>query len=421
MRLFAAVIREGSWVQARIDRAIPERAPLPKPDLRMMLSALGPVAVFGAANFPLAFSAGGGDTASALAAGCPVVVKAHPAHPGTCEMVARAILQAARAAGMPDGVYSLIHGASPETGLALARHPAIRAVAFTGSLKAGRALFDAAAARPEPIPVFAEMGSVNPVFLLPRALAERPEAIAQGLCASATLGGGQFCTKPGLIFGIRGESFVRFVQALGAAMAAAPPATMLHHGIAQAYAAGIERLRRTPGVRAIAEGAQPGASKGAHGRAAVFATDIGAYKANPSLAEEVFGPCALAVEGACGGCLRGAMEGLSGQLTISFHAAGDDLAEYADLLATARTKAGRLIVNGYPTGVEVCPSMAHGGPYPASTDSRFTSVGSAAIARFARPVCFQNFPQEALPAELRNINTRGIWRLVDNMLIRGNL
>ena len=415
LKQFAALMREGSWVEARIDLAQPERQPLPKVDIRRMLIPLGPVAIFAASNFPLAFSVAGGDTASALAAGCPVVVKAHPAHPGTSEMVARAIVKAAEATGMPAGVFSLVHGVSHEVGATLVKHPLIKAVGFTGSLRGGRALFDAAAQRPEPIPVYAEMGSVNPVFILPGALAERAEALATGMKDSVTLGVGQFCTCPGLAVGINDANFQTFTAKLNEAMAAAAPATMLYPAIAQAYAAGVERLGNVSGVTKT-QSATPAEAEKTQAAPTVFTTDATTFNAHHELSEEVFGPSTVVVSCGSRAELESIARNLEGHLTATIHGTAADLAEYKTLVDILATKAGRLIFNGYPTGVEVCPSMQHGGPYPATTDARTTSVGTAAIARFARPVAYQSFPPAALPAELQDENPRGIWRLVDGAM-----
>lgn len=418
LRMFAALVREGSWVDARIDRAIPDRTPAPKPDLRRMLIPLGPVAVFGASNFPLAFSVAGGDTASALAAGCPVVVKAHPAHPGTSELVAGAILRAVDACGFHPGTFSLLHGVRPEMSLALVRHPLLQAVGFTGSLRAGRALFDAAAARPVPIPVYAEMGSVNPVFVLPDALAERSDAIAEGLAASVTLGAGQFCTNPGLVFGVANDALDRFVARVAERIAAAPAFTMLHPGICSAYGQGVAALSAVPGVRIAAQAAPGHADTAA---AAVLTTDAGTFLREPRLHEEVFGPSTLVVRCDDLAGLERVAQALEGNLTATLHGTPADLSAAGRLVALLRRRVGRLIFNGFPTGVEVCPSMHHGGPYPATTDVRSTSVGTAAIYRFARPLCYQDFPQDALPPELRDRNERGLWRLVDGVLTKDDV
>ena len=415
LRMFAALVREGSWVDARIDRALLGRMPLPRPDIRRMLIPIGPVAVFGASNFPLAFSVAGGDTASALAAGCPVVVKAHPAHPATSEIAGRAIVDAARAAGMPAGVFSLLHSTRNDIARALVQHPQIKAVGFTGSLRAGRALFDAAAARPEPIPVYAEMGSVNPVFVLPGALADRAAAIAAGLKDSVTMGVGQFCTNPGLTIGVGDERFDAFVDELDELMNAAPPGTMLTPAICRSYEAGVRRLS---GIDGVSMRRSSKTSQQAQALASLFVTDGGTFLRHPEIGEEVFGPSTVVVR--CGSReeLEAVASQLEGQLTATIHGTAADLEQYAWLVSILEHKAGRLIVNGFPTGVEVCPSMQHGGPYPATTDSRSTSVGTAAIHRFARPVAYQSFPQLLLPPDLQDANPRGIWRLVDGQLTK---
>lgn len=421
IKMFAALVREGSWVEARIDRAIPGREPSPRPDLRRLLMPIGPVAVFGASNFPLAFSVVGGDTVSALAAGNPVVVKAHPAHPGTCELAAQAVLRAAEASRMPEGVFSMLHGAGNDVGMALARHPLARAVAFTGSLRGGRALHDAAAQRPSPIPVYAEMGSINPVFVLPGALAQRAEAIAEGLVQSVTLGVGQFCTNPGVVVGLVDPHLDRFVAALDGRIAGAPAGTMLHAGILAGYEAGSRRLGETPGVSLVARSnAEPNPSR-TEARAAVFGTEARTFLERPELSEEVFGPSTLLVRCASRQELLDVARGLEGHLTATIHGTERDLAENVDLISILETKVGRLILNGFPTGVEVSHAMHHGGPYPATTDSRATSVGTAAIQRFARPVCYQNWPLDRLPAALRNRNERRIWRLVDGEFTRADV
>jgi 2,5-dioxopentanoate dehydrogenase len=414
LRMFANQVREGSWVNARIDRARPDRKPLPKPDIRRMLIPIGPVAVFAASNFPLAFSVAGGDTASALAAGCPVVVKAHPAHPATSELAAGAIIDAIKATGMPFGIFSLIHSTRNEIARTLVQRSQIKAVAFTGSLRAGRALFDAAASRPDPIPVYAEMGSVNPVFLLPGALAERAEAIAEGLKNSVTLGVGQFCTNPGLTIGIGDEGFERFARRTRQLISDAPPGRMLYPALFRSYEAGVDRLSAIEGMCTIRSTASTGAES--HARPSMFETDAEMLIRHRELGEEVFGPSTVVIR--CGS--REEMETiarrLDGQLTATIHGTPSDLAEYASLVSILEDKAGRLIVNGFPTGVEVCASMQHGGPYPATTDSRTTSVGTAAIHRFARPVAYQDFPQSLLPVELQDANPRKIWRMVDGQM-----
>jgi NADP-dependent aldehyde dehydrogenase len=415
LKLFADLVEEGSWVDARIDRAQPERQPLPKPDVRRMLVPIGAVAVFGASNFPLAFSVAGGDTASALAAGCPVVVKGHPAHPGTGELVARAIGKAVEQAGFPAGTFALVQGASVEVGTALVRHPAIQAVGFTGSLKAGRALYDLAARRPHPIPVYAEMGSTNPVFVLPGAMRERADAIAKGLAGSVTMGAGQFCTKPGLVFLPAGPEAGQLTEALAGALAAIAPGTMLHAGIRANFQAGAARLA---GIGNVESKLAPSATAGCQQAAMLFQTTAANLAANPEIGHEVFGPVTVAVTTSDREELLQAARGLDGHLTATIHATPQDLAEYADLVEVLEAKVGRLILNGWPTGVEVTHAMVHGGPYPATTDPKSTSVGTAAIYRWARPVCYQGFPQEALPEELRDGNPRGIWRQVEGKVTR---
>ena len=421
LKMFAELVREGSWVDARIDRAEPDRKPIPKPDLRRMLIPIGPVVVFGASNFPLAFSVAGGDTASALAAGCPVMVKGHPAHPGTCALVAGAITRAVRSTGFPSGWFSLIQGASVETGMALVTHPAARAVGFTGSLRGGRALFDAAARRPDPIPVYAEMGSTNPIFILPGALRARTAEIAEGLTASVTMGVGQFCTKPGLIFGLKSEPLDEFQTALAEKIGHTIPGTMLHEGIRAAFLSQVDRIAGTEEVAPLARSGTEADPEKTQSAPAVYVTHAANFLERHALREEMFGPAALVV--VCGSKeeMETAARGLDGQLTATVHGTPEDLEEFRALVAILEQKAGRIVYNSYPTGVEVCPSMVHGGPYPATTDSHTTSVGTAAIFRFARPVCYQGFPQEALPDELRDANPRNIWRLIDGKLTRDSI
>ncbi|MGI8782909.1 MAG: aldehyde dehydrogenase (NADP(+)) [Acidobacteriota bacterium] len=419
LRLFAAVAREGSWVDARIDPAQPDRKPIARPDIRRMLVPIGPVVVFAASNFPLAFSVAGGDTAAALAAGNPVVVKAHPAHPGTSELAGRAVTAAIESCGLHRGVFSLLHGRSHEVGLRLVRHPLACAVGFTGSLRAGRALFDAAAARRSPIPVYAEMGSINPVFVLPGAARERAEALAEGLRQSVTLGVGQFCTNPGLIVGLEDEHFAGLAKKLGQLFGQAPSGTMLYPAIQKAYQETIAAVRRLNGVEVLGE--SPDTVSGCSVTAIALQASVETYLKHPELGAEVFGPSTLVVTGRSDRDLEALARGLDGHLTATLHGTAEDLQQYAWLVSILTQKVGRLIFNGFPTGVEVCPAMHHGGPYPATTDSHWTSVGTAAIGRFARPVCFQNFPQVALPAELRDVNERGIWRLVDGQTTHAGL
>jgi NADP-dependent aldehyde dehydrogenase len=411
LKMFASLLREGSWVDARIDAADPQRQPIPKPDIRSMQKALGPVGIFGASNFPLAFSVAGGDTASALAAGCTVVVKAHPAHPGTCEMIAQAIVRAIEKTSMPAGTFSMVHGHSNEIGMAIVKHPLIKAIAFTGSFKGGKAIFDAAAQRSEPIPVYAEMGSSNPVFILPGALREKNEQIAQGLMASVTMGAGQFCTNPGLVFLEKSEEAGQFQKAAATSFREAAAATMLTPGIHTAYDSGIQNLSRQSGIDVLAKGKV--GNGGLPGIPSLFQTSAENFLVNRNLEEEIFGPSTLAVTANNKSELMKVAENLHGHLTATLWAAEEDLENYADLIAILERKVGRLIVNGFPTGVEVCHAMVHGGPFPATTDSRTTSVGTAALTRFARPICYQNFPDTQLPDELKNSNPLEIWRLVN--------
>jgi NADP-dependent aldehyde dehydrogenase len=419
LRLLAAVAREGSWVDARIDPPDATRTP-PRPDVRRMLVPLGPVVVFAASNFPLAFSVAGGDTASALAAGNPVVLRAHPAHPRTSARVGAAVAAAVARCGLPSGVFSLVGGDGHAVGLALVRHPLARAVGFTGSLRGGRALFDAAAARPEPIPVYAEMGSTNPVFVLPGALAERGAALGAALADSATQGVGQFCTKPGLIFAVEGgPGFTAFSDALAARIATKAPGRMLYADLAARFREGTEAVARAPGVARLAEAPTSGADDAS--RPVAWQVRLEDYLRTPALREEVFGPSTILVRARSTEDLLGAAAALEGQLTATVHAAPDELRGAAPLIAALERKVGRLLFAGVPTGVDVGAAMNHGGPYPASTDVRTTSVGTAAILRFARPLCFQDAPAAVLPPELHDVNTRGIWRLIYNRLTRDDV
>ncbi len=410
MRLFAQVLRRGDFLGARIDRALPERQPLPRVDLRQMRIGIGPVAVFGASNFPLAFSTAGGDTAAALAAGCPVVVKAHSGHMATAEAVADAILRAAERSGMPAGVFNMVYGGG--VGEWLVKHPAIQAVGFTGSLRGGDSLCRMAAQRPQPIPVFAEMSSINPVILLPQALRERGERIAGELSGSVTLGCGQFCTNPGLIIGLRSAEFSAFIEQFQARMADQPAQTMLNAGTLSSYRKGLEHLHAHPGVRHLA-GAVQGEGQA---RAQLFEADVRLLlEGDELLQEEVFGPATVLVQVDDLAQLREAVQALRGQLTATLIGETQELLEQAWLSELLQEKVGRVLVNGYPTGVEVCDAMVHGGPYPATSDSRGTSVGTLAIERFLRPVCFQNYPDALLPEALRDGNPLGIVRLVDGV------
>jgi len=418
LRLFAQVVHEGSWVDARIDTAMPDRQPLPRPDIRRMLKGIGPVVVFGSSNFPLAFSTAGGDTASAFAAGCPVVVKAHRAHPGTAEMVGEAVVRAVSDCGLPAGVFSLLHGGGATIGMALVRHPATAAVGFTGSRTAGRALFDAAAARDRPIPVFAEMSSLNPTFLLPQALAAGGESIAQALFNSFTLGVGQFCTKPGLIFALRDAATERFAATLAKLVEAAPAGTMLSSDICSAFEGERRHVMSIPGVSSLAQSAAVSAPGSTQTAPSIAMTDARRFLATPALATEAFGPFALLIRCDTMEEMVWCACSLEGQLTATLQATPADLLQATQLLQVAERCAGRVLINGFPTGVEVSPAMNHGGPYPATTDVRYTSVGTAAMLRFARPHCYQGFSDELLPLELRNANSLGIERQVDGRLTR---
>jgi NADP-dependent aldehyde dehydrogenase len=420
LRLFAEVVEEGSWVMARIDPAQPDRKPLPRSDIRSVLRPLGPVVVFGASNFPLAFSVAGGDTAAAFAAGNPVIVKAHSAHPGTSEMVGQVISQCVKECGLPAGTFALIFGSGAQVGSALVQHPAVKAVGFTGSLNAGKALMQMAAERPEPIPCFMEMSSTNPVFVLPEALHARSAEIASGLFGSFTLGVGQFCTKPGLVFLPQSEDADGLVADLVLQVSKAAASPMLTAGICRSYQSGVARMEGESVVEILA---QPAAAAGGavHAAPALFQVKGSDLLRSPELARENFGPSTLLVRFANREELMELTYALEGQLTATVHGTEADMVAFADLVAILERKAGRLIVNGYPTGVEVCHAMVHGGPYPATSDSRHTSVGTQSIYRFARPVCFQDFPQLALPDELKDGNPLGILRMIDGTFTRDPL
>jgi len=415
LRLFAQVVRDGHWLASALDSPLPQRSP-PRPDLRLRNIALGPVVVFGASNFPLAFSVAGGDTAAALAAGCPVVVKAHGAHPGTSELVARAIQAAVASCDLPEGVFSLLHGDGRSVGLALVAHPAIKAVGFTGSRQGGMALVRAAAQRAEPIPVYAEMSSINPMFLLPDAMAQRAAQIGAAFVDSLTLGAGQFCTNPGLVIGLDGPALDQFCQAASNALLGKPAATMLTPGIHAAFNDGVERLANTPGVTLLARG-ENGVSACA-GRGALFATDAATFLAQPELEQEIFGAAALIVRCADIGQFRQIAEHLDGQLTATMFLTENDRAAAQALLPTLERKAGRVLINSYPTGVEVSHAMVHGGPFPSTSDSRSTSVGARAIERFLRPVCYQDLPAWLLPEALQDNNPLNLWRVRDGEMVQ---
>ena len=418
LKLFADLIREGSWVNARIDTALPDRAPSPRPDIRQMQKPIGPVAVFEASNFPLAFATAGGDTASALAAGCSVIVKSHSNHPGTSELVATAIHKAIAETGMPKDVFSLIHGAGKQIGAALVCHPLIKAVGFTGSFSGGKALYDLAVQREEPIPVFAEMGSVNPVFVLPDAIATRSHDIATALAQSIVLGAGQFCTNPGMI--VVEDSFESraFVKTLADKIASAPASTMLSPQIQQAFQNGVKEFLRIPGVIKVAEGRN--SNLPCQGIPHLIETSFSTFVSNGKLSSEVFGPASLVVVTSNRSEVMEVARGLSGHLTATLHGTPGDFKEYTDLVGILENKVGRIIINGVPTGVEVSHAMVHGGPYPATSDAKFTSVGSSAVYRFTRPVCYQDFPDNLLPEELRGENPLEILRLEDGIYKRTN-
>jgi 2,5-dioxopentanoate dehydrogenase len=416
LRLFASLAREGRFLAATLDTPLPERAPLPRPDLRAQKIPLGPVAVFGASNFPLAFSVAGGDTAAALAAGCPVVVKAHPSHLGTSELVGTVIQQAAAKTGQPEGVFSLlIDDAANTVSSALVQHPAIQAVAFTGSRRVGLRLVSLASKRPVPIPVYAEMSGVNPVFLLPAALEDRAETIAQGLIDSVTLGTGQFCTKPGIVIGVAGSAFDRFRIAAKTSLEAKQPTTMLTSGIQRGYTQGVEHWEDDPGVQLLGS-ATTAESKGCAGKPTLFATTAAHFLGSPHLLEEVFGPTALLIECRDQEDVAAIANHLDGQLTATLHMNDSDSDLARRLLPILERKAGRILVNGFPTGVEVSYAMVHGGPYPSTSDSRVTSVGAMAIDRFLRPVCYQNLPAALLPEALQDSNPLHLVRLVDGKI-----
>ena len=411
LRLFARTVRNGEWLDVRVDTAQPQRQPLPRSDLRQRQVPLGPVVVFGASNFPLAFSVAGGDTASALAAGCPVIVKAHSAHPGTSELIGHALARAVKACDLPPGVFSLLYGSGREVGIALVTDPRIKAVGFTGSRNGGLALVQAAQARPEPIPVYAEMSSINPVLLFAAALHNRAQALAEGFVASLTLGAGQFCTNPGLVIAPKGPALDSFIAAAAERLRHSPAQTMLTPGIFNAYEAGVNALIENPRAQLCAEGQMSTGPNQCQAR--LFVTQARDFLADHSLQAEVFGAAALVVQCSDDDEIRQVIEHLEGQLTTTLHLDDADLEQARALLPTLERKAGRLLVNGWPTGVEVCEAMVHGGPFPATSDSRTTSVGTAAIQRFLRPVCYQDFPDSLLPGALKQANPLGLRRLLD--------
>lgn len=411
LRLHAQVLEEGSWVDARIDHGDAARQPLPKPDLRSMHRAIGPVAVFCASNFPLAFSVAGGDACAAWAAGCPVIVKSHTSHPGTAELVAGAVRAAVADCDLPEGVFSLLHGSGFEVGQALVKHPEIKAVGFTGSRKGGRALMDLAAARPEPIPVYAEMSSINPTFFFAGALEARGAALATALHGSVTAGVGQMCTCPGVIVVEASPAVESFKAELIKLMNSTPPGVMLSQGISENYRKGVESLVSNPNARQLAHVANE--SGKVTGSAALFETTVDDFIADSLLGEEIFGPATILVHAKDKTDILKLIPHLEGQLTAAFHGTDEEIAASSQLISALEKKAGRLICNGFSTGVEVCHAMIHGGPYPATSDGRSTSVGVQAVARFTRPVSFQNFPDAALPAELQESNPLKISRIED--------
>jgi len=419
LRSFATLVEEGSWVEATIDTAIPDRTPMPKSDIRKMLVPLGPVVVFGASNFPLAYSTAGGDTAAAFAAGCPVIVKSHPMHAGTGELVAQAITKAAARTGMPNGVFSNLNSSGIEVGQKLVQHAGVKAVGFTGSIRGGRALYDMAAQREEPIPVFAEMGSINPVVILPKSLQERGSSLAKTYAGSITLGTGQFCTNPGLLLGIKGQSLTKFVQKLGTEILQIEPSVMLHPNIVGAYEHNKNKAVSQPNIDVIAN--YEGDVKANFARQIITTVEGKTFLENPTLHHEVFGPFSLVVQCDDKAQLEEIISGLEGQLTGTVISENDEVGNYPNVIAALQNRVGRIIFNGVPTGVEVCPSMVHGGPYPSSTDSRFTAVGIHSIKRWVRPFSYQDWPNDLLPDELKNENPLGISRTINGTLSTKNI
>ncbi len=412
LRVFADLVREGSWVDATIDTEQPERTPFPKVDLRKMMVPIGPIVIFGASNFPLAYSTAGGDTAAAFAAGCPVIVKSHPMHAGTGELVASAIIKAALKTGMPNGVFSNLNSSGINVGVQLIKHPGVKGVGFTGSIRAGRALFDLASQREEPIPVFAEMGSVNPVVAMPSALLEKGNEWAKQYAGSITLGAGQFCTNPGLIFGIKSTTLDSFIETLGEEIEQVAPICMLHPNIHDNFEKGKATLSSQGGVSVAAS--YEGAVSPNYGTQKVLTVNGANFLKNPTLHKEVFGPFSVIVQCADMKELITIISGLEGQLTGTILGNDQELESNPILIETLQGRVGRIIFNGVPTGVEVCPSMQHGGPYPASTDSRFGAVGIHSIKRWVRPFAYQNWPDRTLPNALKNSNPLKISRLVNN-------
>lgn len=411
LRMFADLVTEGSWVEATIDTAQPERQPMPKSDIRKLLVPLGPIVVFGASNFPLAYSTAGGDTAAAFAAGCPVIVKSHPMHAGTGDLVASAIIKAAEKIGMPNGVFSNLNSSGIEVGSQLVKHSGVKAVGFTGSIKGGRALYDLAAQREEPIPVFAEMGSINPVIILPEALKNRHESLAKTYASSITLGTGQFCTNPGLLLGIKDENLSSFIQNLSEEIVKIEPSCMLHPNIIGAYETNKQKALSQPDLKVVAS--YDTDVKANYARQTITTVEGKTFIENPNLHQEVFGPYSIVVQCENTEQLEAIISKLEGQLTGTL-IADDEASHYPEVISALQNRVGRIIYNGVPTGVEVCPSMTHGGPYPSSTDSRFTAVGINSIKRWVRPFSYQDWPNELLPDELKNENPLDISRLVNN-------
>lgn len=411
LTMFADLVENGSWVDATIDTADLDRTPIPKQDIRKMLMPLGPVVVFGASNFPLAYSTAGGDTAAAFAAGCPVIVKSHPMHAGTGELVAIAIQKAAQKTGMPNGVFSNLNSSGIEVGVQLVEHPKVKAVGFTGSIKGGRALLDLASKRPEPIPVFAEMGSINPVLILPDALQNRGEQLAKTYAKSITLGTGQFCTNPGLILGLKSDLLTNFIQTLSENILEIEPSCMLHPAIMNNYESNKSQALAQSGLKVTSEYQNDVATN--HARQTISTVSGKTFLANPTLHQEVFGPFSIVVQCESVEELHQIIQQLEGQLTGTIIAEENEIQHYPQLIEALRNRVGRIIFNGVPTGVEVCPAMLHGGPYPASTDSRFTAVGIHSIKRWVRPISYQSWPNHLLPDELKNENPLGITRLVN--------
>ena len=398
-RIFADMARKDLWRQPRIDKGDPQRVP-PKPDVRTMLFGVGPVVVFGASNFPIAISVAGTDTVSALAARCPVVVKAHPAHPGTCEIIASVIATAVEKAGLPAATFSMLQGKTNQTGVELVQHEKVSAVAFTGSLQGGRALFDAVNQRKNPVPFYAEMGSLNPVFLLPSALQQRADEIAKGYIQSVNLGVGQFCTNPGAVLGLEGEGLDTFLSAVKTAAAEVVPATMLHPGIHAAFEQGQQRIASVDGVSRVASSGQSPVADAHQAVCNIYESDVSQI-GKAEVSEEVFGPSSIVFKCQSTDQMLEYANSLDGHLTATIHGSDEELKDNAALVRILQRKVGRVVFNGFPTGIEVCNAMHHGGPYPATTHSYFTSIGHQSIYRFTKPVCFQGFPDSCLPDQLK--------------------